>query len=55
VAHNKKLYQVEDKLRGSKVTVQDRLDGSLVMTYKGQRLRFKEIMQDLSKNRRSSR
>jgi len=44
VAHNKKLYQVEDKLRGSKVMVQDRLDGSLVMTYKGQRLRFKEIM-----------
>ena len=43
VAHNKKLYQVEDKLRGSKVMVQDRLDGSLVMTYKGQRLRFKEI------------
>jgi len=43
VAHNKKLYQVEDHLRGSKVMVQDRLDGSLVMTYKGQRLRFKEI------------
>ena len=44
VAHNKKLYQVEDHLRGSKVMVQDRLDGSLVMTYKGQRLRFKEIL-----------
>jgi len=44
VAHNKKLYQVEDKLRGTKVMVQDRLDGSLVMTYRGQRLRFKEIL-----------
>lgn len=44
VAHNKKLYQIEDKLRGTKVIVQDRLDGSLVMTYRGQRLRFKEIL-----------
>jgi transposase-like protein len=44
VAHNRKLYQVEDKVRGSKVMVQDRLDGSLVMTYRGQRLRFKEII-----------
>lgn len=44
VAHNKKLYQVEDKLRGTKVMVQDRLDGSLVMTHRGQRLRFKEIL-----------
>lgn len=43
VAHNKKLYQVENKLRGTKVMVQDRLDGSLVMTYRGQKLRFKEI------------
>jgi len=44
VAHNKKLYQVEDQVRGLKVTLQDRLDGSLVMIYKGQRLRFKEIL-----------
>jgi len=43
VAHNKKLYQVEDKVRGSKVTVQDRLDGSLRMIYRGQKLRFREI------------
>ncbi len=43
VAHNKKLYQVEDKVRGSRVMVQERLDGSLVMIYRGQRLRFREI------------
>jgi len=43
VAHNHKLYQIEDKVRGVKVMVQDRLDGSLVMTYKGERLRFREI------------
>ncbi len=43
VAHNHKLYQIEDKVRGVKVMVQDRLDGSLVMTYKGESLRFREI------------
>lgn len=43
VAHNHKLYQIEDKVRGVKVMVQDRLDGSLVMTYKGERLRSREI------------
>jgi len=43
VAHNKKLYQIEDAIKASKLLVQDRIDGSLVMTYKGQTLRFKEI------------
>lgn len=43
VAHHHKLYQIEDKIRGAKVTVQEGLDGSLVMMYKGQRLRFREI------------
>ncbi len=43
VAHDRKLYQVKDKVRGKKVVVEDRLDGSLVMTYKGQRLNFSEI------------
>ena len=43
VAHNKKLYQIEDTIRTSKVLVQDRIDGSMIMTYKGRSLRFKEI------------
>jgi len=43
VAHNRKLYQVEDTIKASKVMVQDRIDGSLVMTHKGRTLRFKEI------------
>jgi hypothetical protein len=45
VAHNRKLYQVEDTIRASKVMVQDRIDGSMVMTYKDRALRFKEITQ----------
>ena len=43
VAHNKKLYQVEDKIRASKVMVHEHIDGSLKMTYRDRALRFKEI------------
>jgi transposase InsO family protein len=43
VAHNRKLYQVEDTIKGSKVMVQDRIDGSMIMIHKGRSLRFKEI------------
>ena len=43
VAHNKKLYQIEDTIKTSKVLVQDRIDGSMIMTYKGRSLRLKEI------------
>jgi transposase-like protein len=45
VAHHRKLYQVEDTIRASKVMIQDRIDGSLMMTHKGRALRFKEITQ----------
>lgn len=43
VAHNRKLYQVEDAIKASKVMVQDRIDGSMIMTHKDRALRFKEI------------
>ena len=43
VAHNHKLYQIEDATKASKVIVQDRMDGSMRITYQGQALRFKEI------------
>jgi hypothetical protein len=43
VAHNHKLYQIEDATKASKVIVQDRMDGSMMITYQGQALRFKEI------------
>jgi hypothetical protein len=32
-----------DTIKTSKVLVQDRIDGSMIMTYKGRSLRFKEI------------
>ncbi len=43
VAHNRKLYQVEDKVHTSKVMVQDRMDGSMRITHKDRALRFREI------------
>jgi hypothetical protein len=43
VAYNRRLYQIEEKIRGSKVTVQEHLDGSIKMVYRGWPLRFKEI------------
>ncbi len=43
VAHNSKLYQVEEAIQASKVMVQDRIDGSLRISYKDRTLRFREI------------
>ena len=43
VAYHRKLYQVEDTIKASKVMVQDRIDGSMVMVHQGRALRFKEI------------
>ena len=43
VAHNHKLYQIEEATKASKVIVQDRMDGSMKITYQGQALRFREI------------
>ena len=45
VAHNRKLYQVEDKVNTSKVMVQDRMDGSIRITNKNCALRFREIIE----------
>jgi transposase len=43
VAHNKKLYQVQDRIRAKKVMVEERLDGKMYITYKGKKLKYKEI------------
>src|SRR5512137_661894 len=43
VAHHHKLYQVEEAPKASKVIVQDRMDGSMRVTYRGRALRFREI------------
>jgi len=43
VAHNHKLYQIEEATKASKVIVQDCMDGPMRVTYQGRALRFKEI------------
>lgn len=43
VAHNNKLYQVEDNPNTTKVTVEERSNGSIHITYRGADLKFREI------------
>ncbi len=43
IAHNGTLYQIEQATHAKKVTVEERLDGTLHITYKGQELRYREI------------
>ncbi len=43
VAHNGKLYQIEEVIRAKKVIVEERLDGTLHITYKGRDLHHHEI------------
>lgn len=43
VAYHHKLYQIKEATKASKVIVQDRMDGSMMITYQGRALRFKEI------------
>jgi hypothetical protein len=43
IAHNAKLYQIEDSLSAKDVIVEERVDGSMLITYKDSSLKFKEI------------
>ncbi len=43
VAHEGKLYQIKDNIRGRGVVVEERVNGRKYINYQGQYLRFKEI------------
>jgi hypothetical protein len=43
VAHDKKLYQIEEKIMSRKVTVEERLNGSLHISRDGVSLKYREI------------
>jgi transposase len=45
LSYNKKLYQIQSQTTAQRVIVEERLDGSLVMTYQGAILTYEEIMQ----------
>jgi hypothetical protein len=44
VAHEGNLYQVQDNIRSKEVIVEERINGSLLITYKGRALRYKQIV-----------
>lgn len=43
VAHDKRLYQIEEDTRAKKVVVEKKINGSMRITYKDKPLKFKEI------------
>jgi transposase len=43
IAHNGTFYQLEQATRAKKVTVEERLDGTLHITYRGHALRYRAI------------
>jgi len=44
LSHNKKLYQLKEAFpQKSKVVVQERVDGSMLITYQGVSVKFREI------------
>lgn len=43
VAHDKKLYQIENNIRTQKVVVEERIDNSMLIRHKNMALKFKEI------------
>jgi transposase len=50
IAHNGMLYQIEQATKARQVTVEERLDGTLRITYNGQDLRFREITKKPTKD-----
>lgn len=55
IAHNKRLYQIEDKVKAEKVIVEERINGSMVITHNGTCLKFKEITTRLEKQQKQPR
>ncbi len=43
VAHDKRLYQIENNIRTHKVIVEEKTDGSMLIQHRGAPLKFKEI------------
>ncbi len=43
VAYNSRLYQIEDNVNAEKVTVEERANGSIHISYRNMDLKFKEI------------
>ncbi|MBL7084520.1 MAG: ISNCY family transposase [Candidatus Omnitrophica bacterium] len=51
VAHDKKLYQVLERINAKKVTVEERTNGKMLITYKDKPLKYKQIIQRPAKTK----
>lgn len=49
VAHNCKRYQIEEATRAQKVMIEERLDGTIRISYKGRQLAYQEITKQVKK------
>ena len=43
ISHDGNLYQITERVHGKEVMVEERIDGSMHITYDNRRLKFKEI------------
>lgn len=53
ISYNGKLYQIEDNVRARDVIVEERIDGSMLITYKDRLLKYKEINKSCLRQTRS--
>ena len=51
IVHDKKLYQILDKITAKKLTVEERTSGARYITYKSQKLKYKQIITRPSKEK----
>jgi len=55
IAHDKKLYQILDNVSAKKVTVEERIDSRMLITYKSQSLKYKTITQRPKKQEKAKK
>lgn len=52
VAHNRKLYQIQDKIKAEKVVIEERINGTMVISHNNTFLKFKEITERPEKQKK---
>jgi len=53
IAHKKKLYQIMDKTEARKVQVEEKINGTMAITFEGRHLKFKRSQRGLRNSMRS--
>jgi len=52
IAYDSKFYQIEEKIKAAKVIVQERLDGTMVITHNGSALKYTQLPQRPQKQKK---